>query len=111
MDGTCNGLQHYSALLRDEKGGAAVNLINSDKPSDIYAKVAEKLEEKLNKIRQSKIPEDAEKATKWINLGINRKLTKRPVMVLPYGGTMLSCREYIEEYLTDNYSPIHQKLL
>lgn len=26
-------------------------------------------------------------------------------MVLPYGGTMLSCREYIGEYLTDNYSP------
>lgn len=26
-------------------------------------------------------------------------------MVLPYGGTMLSCREYIQEYLTDTYSP------
>ena len=26
-------------------------------------------------------------------------------MVLPYGGTILSCREYIGEYLTDNYSP------
>lgn len=40
----------------------------------------------------------------WLNLGINRKLTKRPVMVLPYGGSRLSCREYIEEYLRENYS-------
>src|SRR5262249_28255918 len=27
MDGSCNGLQHFSALLRDEKTGREVNLI------------------------------------------------------------------------------------
>lgn len=116
LDGTCNGLQHYSALLRDEVGGRAVNLINSQKPSDIYAKVAERLKEKLNEtINISNISNDMSSnaldvhtgsfATHWLELGINRKLTKRPVMVLPYGGTLLSCREYIGEYLTDNYSP------
>ena len=135
LDGTCNGLQHYSALLRDKNGGKAVNLVNAEKPSDIYAKVAEKLEEKLKEIKNGKsnscdndnicnnssdITECTNQnrhsginhnidyqicATHWLNLGINRKLTKRPVMVLPYGGTMLSCREYIQEYLTDNYSP------
>ena len=107
LDGTCNGLQHYSALLKDPVGGAAVNLVNTEKPSDIYGKVAEKLEEKLNEInRQRNIISDIKHlATAWLNLGINRKLTKRPVMVLPYGGTLLSCREYIGEYLTDNYSP------
>ncbi len=116
LDGTCNGLQHYSALLRDEGGGRAVNLINAQKPSDIYAKVAERLEEKLNEtINISNTSNDmfssalnlctGSFATHWLELGINRKLTKRPVMVLPYGGTLLSCREYIGEYLTDNYSP------
>ena len=116
LDGTCNGLQHYSALLRDEVGGRAVNLINSQKPSDIYAKVAERLEEKLNEtINISNTSNDMSSnaldmhtgsfAAHWLELGINRKLTKRPVMVLPYGGTLLSCREYIGEYLTDNYSP------
>lgn len=127
LDGTCNGLQHYSALLRDVKGGEAVNLTSAEKPSDIYAKVAEKLEEKLKEIKNgTKDSEnnmvlsghiinssinsncisitDSDKAIRWLNLGINRKLTKRPVMVLPYGGTMLSCREYIGEYLTENYS-------
>lgn len=39
LDGTCNGLQHYSALLRDPVGGAAVNLTNALKPNDIYAKL------------------------------------------------------------------------
>lgn len=126
LDGTCNGLQHYSALLRDPVGGVAVNLTDGNKPSDIYAKVAERLEEKLNEhirndtkdnasatgnsnsglVNLSRTVLDSKYLAKcWINLGINRKLTKRPVMVLPYGGTMLSCREYIQEYLTDNYSP------
>jgi DNA-directed RNA polymerase len=128
LDGTCNGLQHYSALLRDEVGGAAVNLTNALKPNDIYAKVAEKLEEKLNEqksngymckhndnrgspsnngsINRAGLLSDVRyMAQAWLDLGINRKLTKRPVMVLPYGGTLLSCREYIGEYLTDTYSP------
>ena len=120
LDGTCNGLQHYSALLRDPVGGSAVNLVNTEKPSDIYAKVAEKLEEKLNAIKSewnsnnnsinnidtnNSSNNNWKLASHWLELGINRKLTKRPVMVLPYGGTLLSCREYIGEYLTDNYSP------
>lgn len=119
LDGTCNGLQHYSALLRDSVGGKAVNLINSDKPNDIYAVVAKRLEEKLNEIKRTNTNssnadvvsydnsanDSFNMSSCWLSLGINRKLTKRPVMVLPYGGTLLSCREYIGEYLTDNYSP------
>ncbi len=104
LDGTCNGLQHYSALLRDLKGGCAVNLVNSEKPNDIYGVVATRLEEKLNELLQDRSL-DVNYSRHWLDLGINRKLTKRPVMVLPYGGTLLSCREYIGEYLTDNYSP------
>ena len=105
LDGTCNGLQHYSALLRDEVGGAAVNLIDGDKPSDIYAKVAEKLEQKLKRIIEKNDNEnDTNNARHWLELGLNRKLAKRPVMVLPYGGSRMSCREYVTEYLTDKYS-------
>ena len=90
-------VQNYSALLRDEVAGKAVNLLDSDKPNDIYATVAEKLIEQLQS-------DTSQLAKAWLELGINRKLTKRPVMVLPYGGTKLSCREYIEEYILDNYS-------
>jgi DNA-directed RNA polymerase, mitochondrial len=38
-------------------------------------------------------------AAKWIELGIDRKITKRAVMTLPYGSTVFSCREFIEEAL------------
>ena len=115
LDGTCNGLQHYAALLKDKTGGSAVNLVDSDKPNDIYTKVAKKLEEKLNELREhinsgydnTDSNDDGYSvfmAEKWLALGINRKLTKRPVMVLPYGGTVISCRDYIEEYLEETYS-------
>ncbi len=43
MDGSCNGLQHYSALLRDPIGAKAVNLVPSDRPRDIYEHVANKV--------------------------------------------------------------------
>lgn len=39
LDGSCNGLQHYAALGRDQAGGAAVNLIPADAPSDLYSQV------------------------------------------------------------------------
>lgn len=47
FDGTCSGLQHFSALLRDEVGGYAVNLVPSDKVQDIYGIVAEKVNKVL----------------------------------------------------------------
>jgi DNA-directed RNA polymerase len=43
VDGSCNGLQHFSAMLRDEVCGRHVNLIPGEKPSDIYAAVAEQV--------------------------------------------------------------------
>lgn len=49
FDGTCSGLQHFSALLRDEVGGQAVNLIPSDKVQDIYSIVADKVNKVLLK--------------------------------------------------------------
>lgn len=43
FDGTCSGLQHFSGLLRDEIGGAAVNLLPNDTVQDIYGIVADKV--------------------------------------------------------------------
>jgi DNA-directed RNA polymerase len=92
LDGTCNGLQHFSAMLRDPVGGAAVNLTPSDKPQDIYAVVAERVVITLKA--------DADPlAAQWLAFGVDRKLCKRPVMILPYGGTQYACRKYVEEYV------------
>ena len=40
QDGSCNGLQHYAAMGRDQLGGEAVNLTPSDKPRDTYTDFA-----------------------------------------------------------------------
>jgi len=94
LDGSCNGLQHFSAMLRDPVGGAATNLVPSDKPRDIYALVAERTIEKL-KANGSTL------AHVWLTFGITRKTAKRPVMVVPYGGTRHSARKYLIEHVTE----------
>jgi len=99
MDGTCNGLQHYSAMLRDPVGGAAVNLLPADRPQDIYEEVAKVVRNKL--LLHPAGSEEGAMAQQWLSFGIDRKLTKRPVMVLPYGGTQKSCRTYVNDAVTD----------
>lgn len=94
-DGSCNGLQHFSAMLRDPLGGAAVNLVPHDKPADIYQRVADRVIEKLRSQQDDWV------ARGWLDFGINRKITKRPVMVLPYGGTFKSCMGYVRDAVTE----------
>ena len=48
VDGSCNGLQHYTALSRDLKGGSEVGLVDRDRPGDVYSKVLEIVLEKVN---------------------------------------------------------------
>lgn len=43
QDGSCNGLQHFSAMGRDEVGGKAVNLLPSEIPSDVYQQIADRV--------------------------------------------------------------------
>lgn len=86
VDGSCNGLQHFSAMLRDEIGGEVTNLIPKDKPADIYQVVADKCEEKND---YQTIPPGF----------ISRSLAKRPVMTTPYGATLFGIREQIMEEL------------
>lgn len=112
-DGTCNGLQHFSAMLRDPIGGAAVNLVPTEKPSDIYAKVAEVVSAKLRLIvsrsggiaTKDVAPRSAvEWANVWLAFMLDRKVTKRAVMVLPYGGTLYSTREFVEDAIRERLS-------
>jgi len=91
MDGTCNGLQHYSAMLRDEVGAKAVNLTPNERPADIYAQVADLVTIELGK-RKEKEPE----ARQWLALRVDRKITKRSVMTLPYSATTYASRGFIE---------------
>ena len=109
MDGSCSGIQHYSAMLRDIVGGGAVNLVNSSKPNDIYGEVCKVAVKELQAIADgSQVYEgkiDAalaqQLAQEWLRLQPNRSLTKKPVMTLPYGSTQLTCREHVSQWLKD----------
>ncbi|OAM52897.1 hypothetical protein A7981_05520 [Methylovorus sp. MM2] len=79
-DGSCNGLQNFSAMLKDEVGGKATNLIPSDTPSDIYAEVARAATLIVEGFALNKV----EEAVHWRGK-ITRGIAKRPTMTLPYG--------------------------
>jgi len=97
LDGSNNGLQHYSAMLRCPIGGKATNLTNEENPQDTYQEVADVVMRELERLSDTD-----NIALFWKDSGIiNRKMTKRPVMVVPYGGTRFSCLNYVEEYVDD----------
>lgn len=100
QDGTCNGLQHFSAMLRDELGGRYVNLIPSERPEDVYARIAETAAGKCEQMAVSGEPADAWCAARWLSSGlITRKLAKRPTMTFGYGSKRYGFREQLEEFL------------
>lgn len=116
QDGSCSGIQHYSAMLRDKTGAKAVNLMPSDSPQDIYGEVAKVVirknkaiadmadsEQEGYSIGKMKLSVAVSKAMaeSWDAIGITRSLTKKPVMTLPYGSTRITCRESIDDYLVD----------
>lgn len=107
LDGSCSGLQHFSAMLRDEVGGRAVNLIASDKPKDVYGMVAGKVNAAIEGIIASTPSTDEEVsrrawATQWAAFGVTRKTTKRPVMTLAYGSRQYGFKDQV---MTDILDP------
>lgn len=102
LDGSCNGLQNFSAMLRDSIGGRATNLTPSDIPADIYAEVAKVCTEKLKHLFDDEAIEWRKFIDQQPNKTIPRGLAKRPVMTLPYGSTQQSCREYIYRYMVED---------
>ena len=90
MDGSCSGLQHFSALLRDPVGGAAVNLLPSDEKADIYQTVADAVSLRLD---------DPDLATNEIAQAwrghVDRKIVKQPCMTFAYSSTVHGMRDQI----------------
>jgi DNA-directed RNA polymerase len=83
FDGTANGFQHLSALVRDRETAEKVNLIGNKK-SDVYGLVSNALELILQDA-------NGEHADRWreryaaLKPKQRRALVKQPVMTYPYG--------------------------
>ncbi len=82
MDGTCNGLQHLSALGRDPEGGRYTNLLPGSGPCDIYQEVADRIIPHVEKA--CTIADFDGRALYWRGI-IDRKYVKQPTMTTPYG--------------------------
>jgi len=126
LDGSCNGLQHFSAMLRDEVGGAAVNLVAHKLPADIYMEVrnatleqikidaacalvevpdaptdkeALKAEDKSFKDMRA-LNADTHAARAWMGTNqLDRDLCKQPVMTMPYGSKQFGIRQQLARKL------------
>ncbi|ALO79969.1 RNA polymerase [Pseudomonas phage PPPL-1] len=117
FDGSCSGIQHFSAMLRDERGGRAVNLVPSEQVQDIYKLVSDEVEAKLNELKDNgtddwtevkvdevtgEITEMRRLGTKtlaiaWLAYGMSRKVTKRSVMTLAYGSKAYGFADQVRE--------------
>eukprot|EP00300_Choanocystis_sp_HF-7_P010152 c16814_g1_i2.p1 GENE.c16814_g1_i2~~c16814_g1_i2.p1 ORF type:complete len:1001 (+),score=178.98 c16814_g1_i2:424-3003(+) len=98
QDGSCNGLQHYAALGRDDAGGRAVNLAydKSDVPQDVYVRVLERV---LERVRA-----DAKAGDELALLlmgKVDRKVVKQTVMTSVYGVTFVGARDQIMARLSE----------
>ena len=103
VDATCSGLQHYSMMLADSVGGRSVNLVPGLPRQDIYGDVAEKTIEKLFR-ESNQFPVECKNL---LAFGIDRKITKRTTMVVPYSATFSACMSYTREGIADKIAEGH----
>lgn len=101
LDGTCSGLQHYSALMRAEHEGALVNLVPGDVPADIYSVVADRLIENLE-------ADGGHFARMWLEYGVSRSTVKRQVMTFPYSAKQFGFGDQINN---DTMRPLLKSVL
>lgn len=95
IDGSCNGLQHYSALRLSSKNAKLTNLDNNEKSEDIYQYIADKVNKKIFDISEKLNQEETEYIRKIQMYDINRKMMKKPVMTTPYSSTPISWKNQI----------------
>lgn len=109
VDGSQNGLQHLSALMRDEVGGKSVNLIDSNEPSDLYGDVAQKVREAIDDDCKkdpsgcddfgNPLPHRIWKVV-FEDKKKRRSVVKRSVMAFPYG---ISSRGIYDSVIADGH--------
>jgi DNA-directed RNA polymerase len=91
VDATCSGLQILAGLARDKSTATLVNVFPGDKPNDAYKAVAEEAKKLL--------PEK-------LAALMDRKVTKRTVMTIPYNAKEYSNRTYIREALKEKQAEV-----
>lgn len=111
LDATCSGIQIYSGLLRDKEGAKAVNVIG-DTREDIYQRVADKVNDYLEKGEYQKTYSytdsagaektvDTEAVARSLKGKVTRALVKQNVMTTPYSVTYQGMKDQVVSVLKD----------
>ena len=86
VDATCSGLQILAGLALDRTTAQMVNVLPGEKPQDAYKAVAEAAKPKL---------------PQHLAALLDRKVTKRTCLTIPYNATRHSNRQYIRDALKE----------
>jgi DNA-directed RNA polymerase len=86
VDATCSGLQILAGLARDQSTAKLVNVLPGEAPQDAYRAVAE--------VAKTHLPEN-------LAALLDRRVTKRTVMTIPYNAKPFSNRQYIRAALKE----------
>ena len=109
MDGSNNGLQIFSLLMRDPVGAACTNCAPGEQPQDVYQDVADEVTNRL----KAAAAEGEQRAIEWLTFlgaeGLPRAATKRQVMTLPYGSTLHACIHYTRDWYEQTLKDRGQK--
>jgi DNA-directed RNA polymerase len=102
LDATASGMQHLSALLRDERTAELVNIVDpydgedpppwvfeDPRPQDLYAEAANRLRQRIEASHEDEV-------LFWQRKGIDPGITKSPTMTLLYGSTHYGRTRQIE---------------
>eukprot|EP01062_Namystynia_karyoxenos_P012445 TRINITY_DN14472_c0_g1_i1.p1 TRINITY_DN14472_c0_g1~~TRINITY_DN14472_c0_g1_i1.p1 ORF type:complete len:1504 (+),score=292.61 TRINITY_DN14472_c0_g1_i1:99-4610(+) len=103
VDGSCNGLQHYSAMGLDARGAATANLRAAtwdDSPSDVYSEVLKEVIAANEKILEDPANPSYYLA-RMVSDQLHRKTIKQCVMTNIYGVTGYGMRKQIKGQLVE----------
>src|SRR5262249_12692313 len=107
FDATASGIQHLAMLSRDAEVGRLVNLIDNNKPQDVYSVVIAHILQMLEDEDRRLGKEDCEWFGWWRNRlseldkeprrneKLRRKLLKTPIMTFAYSSTVKGMRDKI----------------
>jgi hypothetical protein len=106
FDGSCNAFQHYFLIGRIREGAELVNLIDADKPHDIYMDVIRKAVSLIASDKPEIKPGEVDWADWWMNClpkdeAELRKILKAPVMTAGYGVTGYGVFNQLRDKLGD----------
>jgi DNA-directed RNA polymerase len=102
LDGSCNGLQHLSAMGLDAIGATATNLTAAPTRQDVYEEVAKRVRLQV----EQDVFDGIDAARVWHGK-VTRQITKRAVMTTPYGVTDRGIREQL---LNDGHVPADDQI-